>query len=287
KYKAFEEAHFMLLNHISGQSFISDLFGFMPSVRRRKAIRASILIKRMIKGIPPEKIWDDIDILKASLQDKMKALKVQIEKHKMRLEKANALLNKQRFARDAVNTAYAKVYGNDDAKIHRSLENAGIMADNTIRLNLFRIATHYWEGRWLLEVDGKEEKLLREKISMGHGALIARWRRRMMLTPCAVSTFFMLPAELRVDIDGNSNRHTYLYNFIDLLIVDEAGQVLPEIGAASFALAKKALVVGDTLQIEPIWNIPKSIDIGNLVYYGLLPKNPSREDVELVMSTGI
>ena len=38
----------------------------------------------------------------------------------------------------------------------------------------------------------------------------------------------------------------YMLDFIDLLIVDEAGQVLPEMAAPSFALAKWALVIGDT-----------------------------------------
>ena len=43
---------------------------------------------------------------------------------------------------------------------------------------------------------------------------------------------------------------------IDLLIVDEAGQALPDISAASFALAKQALIVGDTDQIEPVMEHP-------------------------------
>ncbi|MCZ6029192.1 hypothetical protein O5266_28935, partial [Escherichia coli] len=58
---------------------------------------------------------------------------------------------------------------------------------------------------------------------------------------------------------------SYLYDFADLLIVDEAGQVLPEVAAASFALAKKALVIGDTEQIPPIWSIAPAIDGGNML----------------------
>lgn len=58
---------------------------------------------------------------------------------------------------------------------------------------------------------------------------------------------------------------SYLYDFADLLIVDEARQVLPEVAAASFALAKKALVIGDTEQIPPIWSIAPAIDVGNML----------------------
>jgi hypothetical protein len=64
---------------------------------------------------------------------------------------------------------------------------------------------------------------------------------------------------------------------IDLLIVDEAGQVSPEIGAASFALSKRALVVGDTMQLEPIWSIQPHVDEQNLRHCGLLRKGDKTE----------
>ena len=47
-------------------------------------------------------------------------------------------------------------------------------------------------------------------------------------------------------------KNFFLYNYIDLLIVDEAGQVSPEIAAGAFSLAKKSVVVGDVYQIEPV-----------------------------------
>lgn len=52
-----------------------------------------------------------------------------------------------------------------------------------------------------------------------------------------------------------------MYNYIDLLIVDEAGQISPEIAAPSFSLAKKAVVVGDEEQIPPVWGTSRELDI--------------------------
>jgi superfamily I DNA and/or RNA helicase len=54
-------------------------------------------------------------------------------------------------------------------------------------------------------------------------------------------------------------RKYYLYNFIDLLIVDEAGQVSPEIAAGAFSLARKSVVVGDIYQIEPVWGVNRAL----------------------------
>jgi hypothetical protein len=75
-------------------------------------------------------------------------------------------------------------------------------------------------------------------------------------------------------------------NFIDLLIVDEAGQVLPEVAAPSFALARQALVIGDTQQIEPIWSIPPAVDIGNLLSAGLLSRDRVDDDYAVFCDSG-
>jgi hypothetical protein len=61
-----------------------------------------------------------------------------------------------------------------------------------------------------------------------------------------------------------------MYGAIDLLIVDEAGQVSPEIGTPAFTLAKRALVVGDVDQLAPIWNVGPSIDRRNASQYRLI-----------------
>lgn len=108
-----------------------------------------------------------------------------------------------------------------------------------------------------------------------------------MLTPCAVSTLAMLPNYLKVSNKCEDGFEAdYLFNFIDLLIVDEAGQVLPEVAGASFALAKKALAIGDLRQIEPIWAIPRRIDIGNLRECGLVSGEPSDEEWERLTGLG-
>jgi len=64
--------------------------------------------------------------------------------------------------------------------------------------------------------------------------------------------------------DGDGFDDDYLYDTIDLLIVDEAGQTTPPVAGAAFALARRALVIGDTEQIQPIWEVPGRVDAGNL-----------------------
>jgi hypothetical protein len=135
--------------------------------------------------------------------------------------------------------------------------------DLVFRSSAFQWATHYWEGRWLLDV----EKIINAPPGPARReeSPEIKWRRYAKLTPCFVSTLFMAP---RFWGDCKKADGTP-FEYIDLMIVDEAGQVSPDIGGASFALARKALVVGDTLQIEPVWAIPKKIDEGNMRRYGI------------------
>lgn len=141
--------------------------------------------------------------------------------------------------------------------------------DITIRHKAFQLAIHYWEGKWILET---EKALLADNFNKrGFEVVKDRWRRHAMLTPCFVSTFYMAPKFFNyskyLGVDDNNKpiwEYPALFDFVGILIVDEAGQVPPEIGVATFSLAKKAIVVGDVKQIEPVWSITNKVDIGNL-----------------------
>jgi len=160
-----------------------------------------------------------------------------------------------------------------------TLNDCDSWADTSLRFEIFLLTTHYWEGRWLIEVAENLSEILKSRNKTGRKTLEQNWRRWMKLTPCLVATFFMLPKELRCKRhDGNGFVDAYALDFIDLLIVDEAGQVLPEVAAPSFALARQALVIGDTQQIEPIWSIPTAVDIGNLISAGLLARDNVDDD---------
>lgn len=135
-------------------------------------------------------------------------------------------------------------------------------ADTLIRFKIFRLATHYWEGRWLLDASRMiSNKNARTGKNLNYAKELMRWR--MMITPCIVGTFHRLPSIMKLwERDGKDK---YMYDFADLLIADEAGQILPEVAGASFSLAKRALVIGDVKQSPPIWAMTAAIDIGNLI----------------------
>lgn len=141
--------------------------------------------------------------------------------------------------------------------------------DTKISHKAFLLAVHYWEGRWIEAITDQQKNEAPNKGLAGRKLL---WKTRAMLTPCFVSTFFMAPRFFSYlkyageNEDGSKKWETPpMLEFVDFLIVDEAGQVSPEVGLASFALAKQAVVVGDIQQIEPVWNTIFKVDLGNLL----------------------
>ncbi len=263
----------------AGESIMLALFSWLPVVRTKRHYQMSLFLEatfgaRMaaFQGSFPEGIDAFIDGLIAQV------LKEQSE-YQQQIDLAEDVSRREDEAAICWSELTHSLGYAGEAEL--SLREADELADTQFRFPAFLLATHYWEGRWLMDM-AVIDNLQKEKGLRGAKAVKARWLRRMKLTPCVVMTCFMLPHHMliREHVGGKKFDDSYLYNFADLLIVDEAGQVLPEVAAASFALAKKALVIGDTEQIAPIWNSLPCIDIGNMVEGNILPGGTQEELTE-------
>ncbi|MEC1155762.1 AAA domain-containing protein [Cytobacillus horneckiae] len=135
-----------------------------------------------------------------------------------------------------------------------SIDKLNEVLDTSVRYLSFWLAVHYYECRWL----NVKKLSAKQRGKTFENVLALLYENLSMLTPCYVMTFYQLPKLLRA---YEKRQQKYLYNKIDLLIVDEAGQVTPESAACSFSLAKRAVVVGDVNQIEPVWNISRKLDM--------------------------
>lgn len=124
--------------------------------------------------------------------------------------------------------------------------------DTTLRHDIFTLAQHYWEARWLIETTELLKARRREE-SLTARSRKKDWVRRAMITPVFVSTvsstakFFSHPKEKESPL-------------IDILYFDEAGQIPPEKAAPVTALSKKVVSIGDVQQLEPYTVVPESAD---------------------------
>jgi hypothetical protein len=154
-----------------------------------------------------------------------------------------------------------------------SIESIQAALDVGPRFKAFKLATHYWEARYLMEVGGQLLQARGMEDSRGPAKLERLFRRLAKLFPCSVATAYTLPGRLT---GWMGNIRKPLFGVIDLLIADEAGQIPPEVGVLSFALARQALVVGDVDQLRPIWNVPAALDGENGKRFGLVPSDTAK-----------
>jgi hypothetical protein len=150
-----------------------------------------------------------------------------------------------------------------------------LLLDVTCRHESFQKAMRYWEGRWILAAKDVQDGRVNTK--SGRPGTEARLRRWSMLTPCFIITLHSLPRLLtyakalneKDDAGKTKWVRPFLHEFVDLLIFDESGQVSPHIGMGAFSLARKAVVVGDVYQTEPVAKIVRGTDYANAKRVGL------------------
>lgn len=269
-WKAFRLVSDQWDEYLGNESWVYILLSWIPPVGRRRVLRAKRILKGLWPTQFPERKWSSIDEFSTEIESSINTRDTKFQQLNVVLKEGEKVFQAYNLALGEWSTA-TKSLGLALPPESLTLAQCDKAADTLIRFPAFLHATHYWEGRWLMEMEKVLPSQEEERKKKGAKGVQERWRRRMMLTPCVVSTFFMLPSEFEVRrYDRGSQVPDYLYDTIDLLIVDEAGQVLPEVAGASFSLAKKALVIGDTQQLEPIWKMTSQVDIGNMLTCGVM-----------------
>lgn len=134
------------------------------------------------------------------------------------------------------------------------------LLDKTLRYELYWLSVHYNECLWMQQIlkrnkDSTESSDASESKEQLSGK--ALFDELCFLSPCIVATFYSVPKLFLHKSDDLLKDTKFDFNTADLLIVDESGQVSPEIGFATFALARKAIVVGDVHQIPPVKSLSK------------------------------
>ncbi|WP_396123119.1 DEAD/DEAH box helicase, partial [Escherichia coli] len=263
----------------AGESLIYSLFSWLPAVRSKRQYQIQLFLEDKLGALIAGNQWSDPETIERNIDGLLNSAEREQTTYRQQIDSAHEIvLKEQQAVQEWQRLAFDLGYEGDE---ELSFSQADELADTQIRFPAFLLTTHYWEGRWLMDM-ARIDDLQEEKKKKGAKGVTARWQRRMKLTPCVVMTCYMLPGNMQISEHKGQRKFekSYLYDFADLLIVDEAGQVLPEVAAASFALAKKALVIGDTEQIPPIWNIAPAIDVGNMLAEKILSGSTQEEITE-------
>lgn len=155
-----------------------------------------------------------------------------------------------------------------------TVADANIRLDISFRFKAFWLALHFREADYLQRLAQRAGKTDAE---YGEDTHVEKYRRFACLMPIFIATFHSAPKYARY-----FKKEDYVsYGLFDYLIVDEAGQVAPEVAIPTFALAKSALVVGDTQQIEPVRSVSEAMDMVNYHHHIAEPTGDSSEATQI------
>ncbi|NEG69253.1 DEAD/DEAH box helicase [Bifidobacterium choloepi] len=135
--------------------------------------------------------------------------------------------------------------------------------DTTVRFCEFWLAVHIFEARWF--EDCKADAILG---TVDHDKNLPTvndryWGQLANLTPVMVMTTAKLADNFTASSETSGGRRQNVhpdFQRIDMLVVDEAGQVDTTKALGAFALAKKAVVAGDVKQLDPVWSCEPDLD---------------------------
>lgn len=146
--------------------------------------------------------------------------------------------------------------GLQDLREAGSLEALDKTLDSTLRYVEFWLAVHYYEAQWLLVDDFIPPE---ERYKTTRDVVDRYWPQAAALTPCFVMTVYQVP-KLFGRFAKQDEPPRFDAGRIDLLIVDEAGQVDTPLGLPVLGLAARAVVVGDEKQLSPVWSLDEETD---------------------------
>jgi len=142
---------------------------------------------------------------------------------------------------------------------------------NALRSQLFAAALTLHEA-WLVEVTAKGggfspnlyaiRDLLQGMPLMTPEHALALWQSLFMVVPVVSSTFASIASQFKELGAGT----------LGWLFIDEAGQAVPQAAVGALWRAKRAVVVGDPLQIEPVFAVPVKL-IETLAQSPALPRD--------------
>lgn len=262
------------LRHVRAEPFHYGLLGFLPFIRQKRMYRNLQFLQEFLPDLVDQ---PQVEAIRRKLTARQREAQKEVERWQAKAAHDRAELKELELMASEVKKAERawRTWTAGQKASFLTLEDFFVFEDGSgepnprsffnwldthLRHELFTLATHYWEGRWLQEAHRGVLSRDGSTGSQSRSAQEEKWRRYAMLFPCFVTTMHSGPGFF----DYFNGQPVPLDSFIDLLVVDEAGQVSPEVSGAMFALAKQALVVGDVKQIEPLWSVPEPVDEGNV-----------------------
>ena len=286
---AWEESQEALHQAYDGQSFFAKLLRFLPRFKQRRASQFKRIVSKVDESVLEVTDWSNHFHIIERIDSLLIEYNQQYREQGNKAESLAALTESICGIHQAWlgllsdwNTNYQdklvalyKMTGEEYQDLTPQ-EDINIRLDISYRYEAFWLSLHYREADYLEQLSERTGKVDAE---FGKETYQKKLQRYACLTPIFIATFHSAPRFSQY-FNPKTSCTEPCYELYDYLIVDEAGQVSPDVALPTFALAKTALIVGDTKQIEPVHSVSEPMDTINYGYH--IMRTPEAIDESLL-----
>ncbi|HFV8616817.1 TPA: DNA helicase, partial [Escherichia coli] len=134
----------------AGESLIYSLFSWLPAVRSKRQYQIQLFLEDKLGALIAGNQWSDPETIERNIDGLLNSAEREQTTYRQQIDSAHEIvLKEQQAVQEWQRLAFDLGYEGDE---ELSFSQADELADTQIRFPAFLLTTHYWEGRWLMDM---------------------------------------------------------------------------------------------------------------------------------------
>lgn len=134
----------------AGESLIHSLFSWLPAVRSKRQYQIQLFLEDKLGALIAGNQWSDPETIERNIDGLLNSAEREQTTYRQQIDSAHEIiLKEQQAVQEWQRLALDLGYEGDE---ELSFSQADELADTQIRFPAFLLTTHYWEGRWLMDI---------------------------------------------------------------------------------------------------------------------------------------
>ncbi|EPO7874736.1 AAA domain-containing protein [Escherichia coli] len=151
----------------AGESLIYSLFSWLPAVRSKRQYQIQLFLEDKLGALIAGNQWSDPETIERNIDGLLNSAEREQTTYRQQIDSAHEIiLKEQQAVQEWQRLALDLGYEGDE---ELSFSQADELADTQIRFPAFLLTTHYWEGRWLMDMASIDD--LQEEITEKYTAI--------------------------------------------------------------------------------------------------------------------
>ena len=162
-------------SYLAQEFIFYSLFAWLPPVARKRLRLARLFLRDTWSKEFPQQDWRTVDQIENAIHALVIERNQALGEQQFRVQRGEGVLQAEQQRVQEWKVALEPLIRPEMTQ-WPTLADVDALADKLIRFPIFLLTTHYWEGRWLIEMKELLPEIEKEKARTGRVASTARWR---------------------------------------------------------------------------------------------------------------